>query len=174
MFELHPLWIVIEIGNVRAIILMKQDDDDIDQEEISDDNSEDAGESTLSSDIEEDNFYNQQEVLQQYQACRDKKIRTTRVPLRKNQNHADTVIARDSLPNLRHPAVAITPPLLKCQKSTINIPRESDIVPAQELPLPKPGGAHSVPQPKACGDHNVPQHQKAIVEVAKQFMEAIV
>jgi len=68
----------------------------------------------------------------------------------------------------------MAPPLLKCQKSTINILRESDIVPALALPLPKAGGDHSVPQPKASGDHNVPQNQNATFEVAKQFMEPIV
>jgi len=64
-------------------------------------------------------------------------------------------------------------PLLKRQKSSINISCESDIV--QELPLPKAGGDQNVPQQKpGGGDHNVPQHQKATFEVAKRFMEAIV
>jgi hypothetical protein len=174
MFELQPSCIVLEIANVRAIIHMKQDDDDTDREEISDDESEVLGESTLSSDIEEDDLDNQQEVLHLDQARRDKIIRTTRVPQPKKRNRADTVIARTSLPNLRHPAGAMAPPLLKRQKSTVNILRESEIVPAQALPLPKAGGDHSVPQPKAGGDHNVPQHQKATFEVAKRFMEAIV
>jgi len=49
MFELQPLCIVLEIANVRAIIHMKQDDDDTDREEISNDESEVLGESTLSS-----------------------------------------------------------------------------------------------------------------------------
>jgi len=49
MFELQPSCIVLEIANVRAIIHMKQDDDDTDREEISDDESEVLGESTLSS-----------------------------------------------------------------------------------------------------------------------------
>jgi hypothetical protein len=67
----------------------------------------------------------------------------------------------------------MAPPLLKRQKSTINISRESDIV--QALPLPKAGGDHNMPQQKpGGGDHNVPQHQKATFEVAKRFMEAIV
>jgi hypothetical protein len=67
----------------------------------------------------------------------------------------------------------MVPPLLKHQKSTINISRESDIV--QALPLPKAGGDLNVPQQKpGGGDHNVPQHQKATFEVAKRFMEAIV
>jgi hypothetical protein len=64
--------------------------------------------------------------------------------------------------------------LLKCQKSTINILRESDVVPAQALPLLKTGGVQNVPQPKAGGDHNVPQLQKASFKVAKRFIEAIV
>jgi len=68
----------------------------------------------------------------------------------------------------------MAPPSLKRQKSTINILCESDIVPAQVLPLPKAGGDHSVPQPKPGGDHNVPQHHKATFDIAKRFMEAIV
>jgi len=152
---------------------MKQDDDDSDWE-LSKDKSEDPGESTLSSDIEEDDLDNQQEVLPLDQARRDKSIRTTRVPLPKKRSRADTVIARTSLPNLRRPARAIAPPLLKRQKSAINILHESDVIPAQALPLPKAGGDQNVPQPKAGGDHNVPQHQKVTFEVVKRFMEAIV
>jgi hypothetical protein len=67
---------------------------------------------------------------------------------------------------------AKAPPLLKREKSVINITRESDVVPA--LPLPKARRDQNVPQPKAGGDHNIPQHQKATFEVAKQFMEAII
>jgi hypothetical protein len=44
---------VLKIANVRAIVFLKQDDDNTDQE-ISNDESEDPGESTLLSDIEED------------------------------------------------------------------------------------------------------------------------
>jgi hypothetical protein len=162
MFEhpTQPSSIVLEIANIRAILPMKQDDDDVERE-ISNDESEDLGESTLSSDIEEDDLDIRQEVLHLDQARRDKTIRTTRVPPPKKRSRADTVIARAPLPNLRHPAGAIAPPLLKRQKSAINISRESDVV--QALPLPK-----------ASGDHNVPQHQKATFEVAKRFMEAIV
>ena len=86
----------------------------------------------------------------------------------------DTVIARTALPHLQDPAGAIAPPLLKGQKSTINIIRKSDVIPAQALPLLKVGGVQNVPQPKAGRDHNVPQHQKGTFEVAKRFMEAIV
>jgi len=83
---------------------MKQNDNNIDWEEISDNDSEDAGESTLSSKIEEDNLDNQQAVPRLDQVCGDKIIPTTRVPLPKKWNCADTVIARTSLPNLRYPA----------------------------------------------------------------------
>jgi hypothetical protein len=64
--------------------------------------------------------------------------------------------------------------LLKCQKSTIIIFCESDIVTTQALPLPKAGGDQSVPQPKASEAHNILQYQRVTIEVAKQFMEAIV
>jgi hypothetical protein len=67
----------------------------------------------------------------------------------------------------------MAPPLLKRQKSTINILRKSDIV--QVLPLPKAGGDHIMPQrTPSGGDHDIPQYQKATFEVAKRFMEAIV
>jgi hypothetical protein len=68
----------------------------------------------------------------------------------------------------------MAPPMLKPQKSTINILCKSDIVPAQACPLPKAGGGQSVPQPMAAGDNNIPQHQKATFEVAKRFKEAII
>jgi len=127
----------------------------------------------VSSDIEEDDLDNQQEVLHPDQARRDKTIRTTRVPPPKKRSRADTVIACTSLPNLRHPAGAMAPPLLNREKSTINISCESDII--QALPLPKAGGDHNMPQQKpGGGDHNIPQHQKATFEVATRFMQAIV
>jgi hypothetical protein len=53
---------VLEIGNFWAIILVKQDDNDTDRK-ISEFESQVLGESTLSSDIEEDDLNNQQEVL---------------------------------------------------------------------------------------------------------------
>jgi hypothetical protein len=173
MFEhpTQPSSIVLEIANVRAIILMKQDDDDTDRK-ISNDNCEDPAQSTLSSDIEEDDLDNRQEVLPLDQARHHKTIGTTWVPRPMKRTCADIVIARAQLPNLRHPAGAIAPPLLKRQRSVINISRESDVV--QALPRPKTGGDQNVPQPKAGGDHNIPQHQKATFEVAKRFMEAIV
>jgi hypothetical protein len=117
MFEhpTQPLSIGLEIANVRATILMKQDDDDIDRE-ISNDVCEDLGESTLSSGIEEEDLGIRRKVLHLDQARRDKTIRTTRVPPPKKRSCADTVIARAPLPNLRHPARAIAPPLLKRQR----------------------------------------------------------
>jgi hypothetical protein len=101
-------------------------------------------------------------------------IRNTPVQLPKKRNRANTVISCTSRPNLRHPAGAMALPSLKRQKPTINILHESDIVPAQVLPLPKAGGDHSVAQPKAGGDHNVLQHQMAACEVTKWFMEGII
>jgi len=61
MFELPTQLstLLLEIANVCTLNLMEQDDDDT-NEEISNDESEDAGESTLSSDIEEDNLDIQQ------------------------------------------------------------------------------------------------------------------
>jgi len=122
--------------------------------------------------LKEDDLDIQQEVLHLDQARHDKTIRTTRVPLPKKRSSADTVISRAPLPNLRRPAGAIAPPLLKRQKSVINISRESEVL--NVLPLSKAGGDQNVPQPKAGGDHNVPQHQQATFEVAKRFMEPIV
>jgi len=168
----QPSSIVLDRANLRAIIRMKQDDDNTDRE-ISGNESEHPGESTSTTNIEEDNLNNQEDVLHPDQACRDKTIWTTWVPLPKKWSRADTVFACTSLPNLRHPAGALAPPLLRGQKSKINISPESYIV--QALPLRKAGGDHNVPQPKAGGgDHNVPQHQKATFEVATRFMEAIV
>jgi len=60
MFQLltQPSCIVLGIATVRSIILlMKQDDDDSDWE-LSKDESEDSGKSTLSSNIEEDDLDN--------------------------------------------------------------------------------------------------------------------
>jgi len=125
--------IVLEIANVCAIILTKEDDDDTDWA-ISENEREVPGESTLSSDIEEDHLGNQQEVLHLDQPCRDKSIRATRVPLPKKRSCADTDISYTSLRTLRHPAGALAPPMLKCQKSTINILHESDVVPPPRRP----------------------------------------
>jgi len=75
--------------------------------------SEDTGESRLSSDIEEDNLDHQQEVLLLGQARRDKSLRTRRVPLPKKRSRADTVIARPLFPNSRKPPGSMAPPLFK-------------------------------------------------------------
>jgi hypothetical protein len=114
MFELptQPSSIVLDIANVWSIILMKQDDNNTDWE-ISENESEDLGESTLSSDIEEDGLDNQHKVLHLDLAHRDETIPTTSVPPPKKRSSADTDIAHTSLPNLRHPAGAMPPPLLK-------------------------------------------------------------
>jgi hypothetical protein len=106
---------------------MKQDDDDIDQG-ISNDESEDPAEYTLSSDVDEDNLDIRQVFLHLDQVRSDTTIRTTRVPLRKKQSRSDTVIASAPLPYLRHLSRAIAPPSPKYQKSVFNISRESDVV----------------------------------------------
>jgi hypothetical protein len=107
----QPSIIVFEIANVRAMILMKQDDNDTNWE-ISKNESDDLGASTLSSDIEEDNLDIQQDVLQLDLGQRGQTIRTTKVSGPKNRSPANTVIVRMSLPNLRHPAGAMAPTLL--------------------------------------------------------------
>jgi len=73
MFELptQPSSIVLEITNVRAIIFINQDDNDTDRE-ISKNESEDPGECTLSSNIEEADLHNQTEVQHLDQACHDR------------------------------------------------------------------------------------------------------
>jgi hypothetical protein len=151
---------------------MTQDDDDT-AREINENDSEDLGECTLSSHIEEDDLDNQQEVLHFDQMRRYKTIRTTRVPQPMKQSRADTAIVRTSLPNLRHPAGTIAQPLLKRLKSAINISHVSDIL--QVLSLPKVGRDQNIPQHKpGRGDHNIAKQQKATFEVAKWFMEPIV
>jgi len=84
MFELptQPLSRVLEIANVSAIILMKQDDDDTDRE-IRENDIEEPEESTVSSDIKEDDLDNQPEVQHRNQARRDQTIWTTLDPLPK-------------------------------------------------------------------------------------------
>jgi len=71
-----------EIGIVRAIIPMLQDNDNSDWE-ISENETKDPGESTLSSDMKEDNLDKQQEVLHPNQTRHDQTIRNTRVPTQK-------------------------------------------------------------------------------------------
>jgi len=108
----QPSSIVLEIAKVHAMILLMQDDDDTDHE-ISENEGEDTGVCTVSSDIEEDDLDNPQGVLYLDQARCDKTIWTTSVPLPKKRSRADIVIACTLLPNLWHPAGAIAPSLLK-------------------------------------------------------------
>jgi len=139
---------------------MYQDDET--DHKVGDDDGEDTGESTLSSDIEEDDLDHQHELLHLGQVRQDKSLRNTRVPLPKKGSRADTVIARPPLPNFRNLPVALAPPLLKRQKSSLlNKLSESDHAPsARALELPnKSSGDHNIPQPKASSNQNVPQHQ---------------
>jgi len=151
-------------------------DDETDQE-IDDADSEDTGESTLSSDSEENHLVHRHEVLHSGQACQGKSLRTTMVPLPKKWSHANTVIAHPPLPNSRNLPAAMAPPLLKCPKSSLlNKLSESDRAPsARALVLPnKSSGDQNIPHSKANSDQNIPQHQKGTFEVAKRFMEAII
>jgi len=66
---------------MSPISILKQDDDT--NQGISDDKSEDPGESTLLSDIEEDELDHHQEVLHLGQASQDKSLQTTWVALPK-------------------------------------------------------------------------------------------
>jgi len=95
---------------------MKQDDETV--QDIGDDEregeSENTRESTISSDIDEDNVDHQQEALLRVQARREKSLWTTRVPWPKKRSHADTVIARHLLPNSRQPPGSMAAPSLKC------------------------------------------------------------
>jgi len=158
--------------------LLKQDD--VTDQDISDGEieigSEDTEESTLSSNIKEDDLHHQQEVLLLGQVHRDRSLQTSRAPLREKRRRADTVIARPLLPNSRKPPGSMAPPLLERQQSALyNNSSESDHAPsAQALPQPKSSGDQNAPQPKASADQNIPQHQKATFEEAKRFMEAIV
>jgi hypothetical protein len=149
-------------------------------QDISDDESEGECEVTavtkLSSHIDDDNSDPQQQLLLLGLAHQDKSSQATRIPLRKKQSRANTVIARPLLPNPQKPPGSMAPPLLKRQKSALlNTSSESDRAPsALVLPQPKSSGNQNARQPKASADYNVPQYQKVTFEVAKRFMEAIV
>jgi len=81
-------------------------------QEIVDDESEDTGESTSSSDIEEHDLNYPQVVLFLGQVHQNKLFWTTQVPLQKKWSRADSVIARPPLPYSRNPAGTLAPPLL--------------------------------------------------------------
>jgi len=137
--------------------------------------SEDTRETTLSSDMEQEDLDHQQQVLHLGQAHRHKSSRTARVPLPMKRSHADTVIVHPLLPNPRKPPWSMAPPLLKHQTSAlINNSSGSDDAPsAQALPQPKSSGDQNAQQPKASANQNIPQHQTATFEVAQRFIEAI-
>jgi hypothetical protein len=151
--------------------------DDKTNQEIGDTDSENTGESTLSSDIKEDDLDHQLEVFNLCQWRRDKSLHTTRVPLPKKWSRADPVIACPPLPNSRNLPAAMAPPLPKRQKSSLlNKLSESDRTPsAWALVLPNNWSAdQNSPQPKARSNQNVPQHQKRTFEIAKMIMEGFV
>jgi len=114
---------------MSPISLLTQDDDT--DQELSDDKCEDPRESTISSDIEDDDLYQLQKVLLQGLARQDKSLRTTMIPLPPKRSRADTVIACPLLPNSRNSAGAMAPLLLKLQMLTLfNKLSESDRAPS--------------------------------------------
>ena len=150
--------------------------DETDQE-VGDYDNQHTRESTLSSDIEEDDLHHQQWVLRLCQVRQDKSLRNTMVPMPRKQSRTDTVIARPPLTNSHNLPTPMAPPLLNRQKSSLdNTLSESDRAPSTwALVLPnKSSGDPNIPQPKASCDQNVPQHQKATFGVAKRFMEDII
>jgi len=138
MFEhsTQPSSMVLDIANVWAKILVKQDDDDPDQE-ISDDVSEDPVESTLSSDIKQNDLAKQQEVFHQDPAHCAKTFQMTKIPLPKKLSHADTVIVHTSLPNQRHPDGVIAPPLLQRKTQLLTYYVNLTLYPPRRSRFPK-------------------------------------
>jgi len=102
----QPSSIVLQIANVWTIILMKHDYDNTEQEEICINYSEDFGDSTLLSNIEEDDLVNMQDVIYPDHTHHNMASRTLKYPLPKTQSSANTVIALTLLPDLQHPAWA--------------------------------------------------------------------
>jgi hypothetical protein len=151
---------------MSPISLLKQDDDT--HQKLSDDKSVKPRRVNLVVWHRRRWFDYQQEVQLLGQAHRDKSLQTPTVPLRNNRSGADCIIVRRPLSTFRNAAVAIVPPLLKGQKSTLhNKLSESDHAPStQVLPLRMSSGDQNVPQPKARADQKVPQHQNATFEVA--------
>ena len=103
---------MLEMADVDAINLFKQDDDNTDCE-ITDRTSEYTGVPNLDPDIKEDNLDNQQEVLHLGEVCHNQKLQTSRVWLPPNVTSADTVIGPSPLQDLGNPAGPVRPLLLQ-------------------------------------------------------------
>jgi len=159
---------------MSPISLLKQDDDS--NQELINNKSDDPRDSTLTSDIKDDDVDCQRKVLLLGQVHWDKMLRTTRVPQLKKHGCADIVIAHPPHTNSTHTARAMAPTLLKRQKLSFfnNLSMSNHAPSTQALPLRKSSGEQIVPQPKAYAGQNVLQYQKATFEVAKYFMKAII
>jgi len=157
LFESYCKWLLSPMSWIKQ-------DYDTDQE-ISDGDSQDIRESTISSNINEANLNCQEEFPLLGQVCLDMLLHTTMFPLPMEFSQADTLIACPPLPNSQNPPGVMAPWMLKRQKSSLlNRSSKTDhALSAQMLPLPK-----------ASGDWNVPQQQLAIFEVLRRFMEAMV
>lgn len=174
MFEpvTQPSRIALGMANICARILLKRGDDNADHE-IQHDESENPSQFTWCTNIEETHFDHQREFLLVGQVCPNETVWTVWVPLQKSYRHTVTGIAPTPHPDSKYPARAMAPPLIKCQKWTLNTLHKSDLVPAQTLPLSKSSGNWNSPWPNADGVHNVPELCKATFEEATRFMEAI-
>jgi len=162
-------WLIFLIWLVN-----KKEDKD---QEIGEDEGEDTWEAIIPSDIEENDFNQQKEVIHSGKVHRDKSFRTTRVPLTKIQTNPESVVACPLLRNAWDPPVRMAAPLVKCQKSTLlNIILESDHGPSTwTLISPnKSRGDQNIPQPEADSDKNIPQPEKATSKIVEQFVKAIV
>jgi len=84
--------------------------------EIAGGKTEDTAESTVSSDIEADNFDLQQHIQLLGKVRWDKSFQTTRVPLRMKQSSANAIIVHPPLRNSPKLPGSMAPPPLKCQK----------------------------------------------------------
>jgi hypothetical protein len=70
----------------------------------------------------------------------------------------------------------MAPPLLKCHKwALLNTSSKSDRAPSPQVLLQfKSSGNQDVPHSKSSADPHIAEHQKATVEIATRFIEAIV
>ena len=135
---------------LMSLISLVKENDDTDWEN-GHDASEDTGESTIWSNIEEDDFNHQLDVLHLGKVHQNNSLQTTRVPLLEKRNSARTIIAHPPLPNSRKPPGSMAPPLLKHHKSALlnKLSRSDHLLSAQVLPHLKSSGDQNAPQPQA-------------------------
>jgi len=173
MFEVltQPLTSMLEMANVHTIIVTMQGDDKWEYM-ISDNETEDPRESTVSSVTQKDDLDHPLQILCLGEACHNKRSRSTRVTLPKTQSVADTLIPRYKLLRVWYPAKAIAHLLFKSQMSIINMLCKSELIAAQALPIPRASGDQNVPQTMASGHQNVPQTMTGGDHIVCQYQKA--